>query len=197
MSMYQAPNYADLIPVRNVMGGPAVFRDAPSDTTIRWEGAGDPAGGDVQYVPDAFRRHPAFANMLRRGIFQVVGEEQAQAAFAQQDAQVAGAGLAQQAADSIHRPQNRDLVATACLGPGARQGSSCPNTVALSAAQAKTTPPLCDQHRHLASGFVPVDQPDPQTGAMRTVWVQAQMTAPISEAAYGNTAAPVAPAVVG
>ena len=194
MSTYQPPAYADLIPVRNAMGGPTVFRDAPSDTTIRWEGAGDPAGGDIQYVPDGFRRHPAFANMLRRQILVVVGEEQAQAAFAQQDAQVAGAHLAQQAQESIHRPQNRDLVATACIGPGARPGSACPNTVALSAQQAKTTPPLCDAHRHLGAGLVPVDVAGPD-GLTQTQWVQAGMTAPVTEAAYAGTAAPVAPTV--
>lgn len=193
MSTYQPPTYSDLIPVRNAMGGPTVFRDAPSDTTVRWEGRGDPAGGDVQYVPDGFKRHPAFANMLRRGVLVEVGAEEAHGAFAAQDAQVAGAGLAQQAADSIHRPQNRDLVAWPCIGPGERPGSACRNSATLNPQQVKTIPPLCDAHKHLASGFVPVEQPDPATGMMRTIWVQAQMTAPVTEAAYAGTPAPTAP----
>lgn len=57
--------------VRNMEGGPTVFADIPNNISVEWQGAGDKAGNDVQFVPDALAENVNFIKALQRGILVV------------------------------------------------------------------------------------------------------------------------------
>lgn len=169
------------VPVRNRALGPTVFRDAPSDTTIRWEGAGDPSGNDVLWVEIDVYRKPEFQKMVRKGYLIAITEDEAMA-LATGEATSAPDALANQAAAAFHRPQLNDLVGTPCVGPGARPGSACPNQVSIRQSEMGTRPPLCDAHSFMAPEFVPSETVDPASGRSVRTWARAGLTAPITEA---------------
>lgn len=58
--------------VRNCENGPAVFTEPVAKVQIEWQGAGDPAGNDHQYVPQDLLDNVNFQRALNRGIFEVV-----------------------------------------------------------------------------------------------------------------------------
>lgn len=175
-----APTQSALIPVRNTQRGTTIFRDQPADVTIRWEGAGDPAGADWQYVPEHYVNHPQFSSMVRKGVLVLGSADQAAGAFAAQDATAPGAALAADAASAFVRPEVNDFLQTTCVGPGDRAGSVCPNAVAMRQSEMGKKPPLCHAHASMASQFVPTQQTGAD-GMDATVWVQVAMTAPQTE----------------
>lgn len=172
---------SDLVPVRNMQPGPTVFRDAPNDVTVRWEGAGDPQGQDWQYVPESYRQHPYFAESIRKGVLAIGTYEDATQALIAQDAHHAGSSLEADAAAAIHRPEVNDFLTVACIGPGTRQGLSCGLAVPIKQSNLKSTPPLCDNHSSLAGSYVPIEGSGPD-GLPQTTWAMTTMTAPVTEA---------------
>lgn len=174
------PTQSALMPVRNTKPGTTIFRDQPADVTIRWEGAGDPAGADWQYVPEHYINHPQFSQMVRKGVLVLGTTEQAAGAFAAQDSAAPGAALAADAASAFQRPEVNDFLQTSCVGPGDRPGSACPNAVAMRQSEMGKKPPLCHVHANLAAQYVPTEQTGAD-GMATTVWVQVAMTSPQTE----------------
>lgn len=142
-----------LLPVRNRQYGPTVFRDAPTDTTIRWEGAGDPRGADIVEVSQDIYAKPAFQVMVRKGLVALVSEEEYISALSGEAPAVDDA-LAAQAADAIHRPQVNDLMGVPCIGPGSRPGTTCTSQVPVRQSEKDLAPPLCDAHKFMAGEYV-------------------------------------------
>lgn len=165
--------------VRNLKPGPSVFRDAPSDTSIRWEGSGDPQGGDYVYVDTETIRKAQFQANIRKGVLQVLTQEEAEMVTTGQP--LPSDPLVQQASDAIYRPQVNDIVATACIGPGGRAGASCSNQVTVRRSEMADKPLLCEAHKPLESQYVPGEDVDPATGLAVRTWQLATMTAPITQ----------------
>jgi hypothetical protein len=73
--------------VRNMEKGCSVFTDANTKQAIEWQGHGDRAGEDFQYVPIETVQTPAFLKAMARGIYAVVeADEQTKAALEAQAA---------------------------------------------------------------------------------------------------------------
>ncbi len=162
--------FQSLMAVRNAKSGPTVFTDLPNGVTIRWEGAGDPSGGDWQHVPEGYVNHPSFADMIRKGVLVVGTAEEAAGAVAVQTAATPGSDLAAQAAASIHRPEVNDFVVIPCIGPGATPTSpACSKDVPVRQSQVGKQAPLCDAHSHLVNEYVPTEMTDGNPGSKPTV----------------------------
>lgn len=58
--------------VRNQESGPTVFTEPVSKVQIEWLGAGDPSGGDHQYVPEEVLGNVQFMKCIQRGVLVVV-----------------------------------------------------------------------------------------------------------------------------
>jgi hypothetical protein len=175
-----APTQSELMLVRNTQRGSAIFRDQPSDVTIRWEGAGDPAGQDWQYVPSHYLNHPQFSTMVRKGVFVLGSESDAAGSLEAQDTTQSGSNLAAQAAAAFERPEINDFLQVPCVGPGSRPGHACGTPVPQRQAEAGKVPPLCHTHAALSTNYVPTVQPGVD-GKDTIMWVQVTMTAPQSE----------------
>lgn len=173
---------ANLVPVRNAQPGPTVFRDPPNDVTIRWEGSGDPRRQDWQYVPETYRNHSQFADMLRKGVLVIETDDSAVAAASTPVAPSAGASLEEQAAAAFHRPEVNDFIQKACVGPGAREGAACGIGVPVRQSDLATIPPLCDTHKPLQASFVPIAGVG-EGGVQETKWAMVNVAQPQTEAA--------------
>lgn len=107
-----------MVLVRNTKAGPTVFTDHAKNIAIEWSGTGDPAGNDLQYVPDEVVIESAdFNKHLRRGTFEVVkASPEAEAHLARQveadnERKAAAAAAVEAQIDrSVHRP-----IATAAV----------------------------------------------------------------------------------
>ena len=62
--------------VRNRQPGPTVLDDRTTDVVINWEGAGHPMGEDVQEVPPALMQHAGLVRAMRKGVLEVVPEDE-------------------------------------------------------------------------------------------------------------------------
>lgn len=152
--MSQADTLVGLVPIRNTQAGLAVFKDEQQNFTVTWAGAGDPHGQDVQLIPEFYlTSHPQFVKIVSRGVLVRADGPEAQRADVAQANTSPGADLTNQAAQSIHREDNKDLVGATCIAPGTRSGVTC-GADALVPNGATDVPPLCSQHKHLAPSCV-------------------------------------------
>ncbi len=162
------------VAVRNNKPGPTVFYDVKSNVNVEWQGAGDPSGEDVQYVPDEWVKENAdFRRALNRQVLMLVDESTGELAMeAQRLAYLEAEGEAQQAVLAVaDDDRSMSLVSLKCVGPGTRAGSTCDATVIRRPEAINDSPPLCDTHAHL-SRFYRANQTgtDPRTGEPILVW---------------------------
>lgn len=97
------------VAIQNLESGPTVFSDLKENIAIEWQGQGDPAGGDVQYVPDSVLENVHFLKAINRGVFLRVDEDEAEERFAAQREAFATAKAAQ-SNDVIDRESERVLA---------------------------------------------------------------------------------------
>lgn len=174
----QTPVYA-----RNVLNQHIVLSSDPKGTDmIEWSAAGDSSGNDVQIVsPEVANRAP-FQRLLNRGMV-VLSEENDDEVLAAFDAQRASweartSRTSQVAQASIERTQVNDTIAVLCAGPNARGvAGACGVDVAVLEKTKNEKPPLCAQHKNLASKFIPEQQQVPGSAEVKTVWLMPQLTA--------------------
>lgn len=151
--------------VRNLMGGPTVLTPDPSSQEfIRWEGAGDPEGGDVQLVSETAAASVPFARAVARQILSVESEasstpEAVAAHLAHQHnaAQAARATAEAAVAEVVVREADKDLLGVPCVGPDTRGTGACGELVSVPHTDRNIRPPLCTRHKPLAAQFVPED----------------------------------------
>lgn len=133
-----------------------------SKTYLEFQAAGDPSGGDVQYISEELAASPACVKAIMHGILALeddaMSPDVAQAFRQQMEvAKRQREAAERQVAQSIDRPENRDLVGESCVGPGDRQGVLCAASVALRDKAMQDTAPLCARHIHLASEYTRVE----------------------------------------
>lgn len=146
--------YKKPVLTRNLKKGITVFDPDKNNSGVEWQGAGDSAGGDFQSVPPEIANSPSFARALKRGIFEIVSnEEYENALFAQQDQyERAQAEKAERAASLIDESANREIVEYQCVGPQDRGDGSCGVNVIVE--DIEENPPLCTKHASLKNQFV-------------------------------------------
>ena len=142
--------------VRNKEAGPTVFSVPEAGIQLEWQGAGDPAGADVQYVPDELLQNIQFSKAIRQGIFTVETEADAEA---EMDAQAAAlqnrrAAAEASAVESIDQVVNNDMVQASCIGPANKGNGNCGEPVAVKEKEAANAPVLCPRHKSLAPQYV-------------------------------------------
>lgn len=143
--------------VRNTASGPTVFTDAATNTQVEWQGAGDPAGEDLQQVPDALAENVYFLRAVNRGI--LVVEEASDATrelLARQTASWQTRTAAAKAASlgTIDEQANNDLISVPCVGPSQRGTGECGDSVPVREKTKNDKPPLCSRHAALAPQYV-------------------------------------------
>lgn len=169
--------------VRNLMAGPTTLSDLDK-IMLKWEGRGDPAGNDVQPVPDAVLETVEFANAVRNQYLEVVDpSEDTKAILARQVQALTAArqASAQAVEATIDRVANRDYITVPCIGPSPRGTGDCGLPVAVPEKKQDEFPPLCAQHAPLASQCVQIEteQMVEKNDALIPVkkWVRVSMTA--------------------
>lgn len=178
--------------VRNTKSGPTTFSDLHQPNggqiEVRWAGAGDPMGEDIQQVPDALMENIPFLNALDRGALQVVPPEelaQAQAARATGTAarRAADAQTSATVMDTVVPEVLNEAVMLGCIGPNNRGLGTCDVQVPVPMSARDTTPPLCASHASLAGMCVPSEHPTQRNedGTPVTVWQYMGLTAPATE----------------
>ena len=141
---------------QNMMAGPTVIAaDIKGTYEARFDGKGDPSGGDVQRIPPEVVATVQFANAIAKGILTVVeGEDNEVVAKALERQNDAFWGRAKQDKDAalavLDTPAENDMIAVSCIGPGTRPGSSCDEQIPVRARETGTVPPLCTRHAGLA-----------------------------------------------
>lgn len=155
-------NSAVLTPVvcQNEMAGPTVIAaDIKGTYEVRFDGKGDPSGGDVQRIPPEVVSTVQFANAIAKGILTVSeGEENPLVAKAMERQNDAFWARAKQDRDdalaTLDQPAENDMIAVSCIGPGTRPGASCDEQIPVRAREAGSVPPLCTRHAGMADQCV-------------------------------------------
>jgi hypothetical protein len=170
--------------VANRSTGPTVFTDESTNTEIRWEGCGDPNGADVQPVPTFMLENVNFLRALSRDTLEVIGgPDEVLEALAEH---LEDPFLSNQAAawherrrdveDEVNahaqRLDTRDVNGLPCVGPGQR-GGECGVLTPVRSTTVGDTPPLCNNHRHLAREFARTDGEVGANGKASVRWVRA------------------------
>jgi hypothetical protein len=168
-----------VVMAQNNQAGPTVLSSDPKGTHfVEWQGKGDPAGGDVQPVPEEVQNVVAFQRCVRRGIFTIVDDQAAidEAMNRQQTAWDKRQSFAQESAtEVIDQEANNDLVILPCVGPSTRAEGRCGNDVTVKDLTKNDKPPLCATHETLASQYIPSEE---QVGGKNvTVWTRLTMGA--------------------
>lgn len=148
------------IMVRNTFGGPAVFTyGKAAEDFVEWAGAGDQMGGDIQPVPAHLLNNVQFRRALTRGIFVV--EDDADIAINTENAHRAEWEDRMQrqhdaSVESLDEVQENDILMVKCIAP-AKQGSYqlCGKEMPVRQKEQGDKAPLCTEHQHMASQFVP------------------------------------------
>jgi hypothetical protein len=149
------PAYPRTVLARNKMSGPTVLADSPKENfQVIFAGAGDPAGGDVQPIPDELVRVPAFARNIALGVIEIVDGQDNPAVARALNAQSAAFWQKNEAEklsamESLEAPKDDDLVAVQCIGPGTRADTQCEDTIPVRAREKDNQAPLCDRHAGL------------------------------------------------
>lgn len=169
-----------LVALRNLQKGVTVFSLNASNSRdfIQLEAAGDPNGGDIQYISEENATQPAVVKAILHGVVALEEDtlsEGVASAFQQQmEAARKRKEAAQQAIEqSIQRTTNHDIVGFDCVGPSKTPGTPCGIKVPMKEETLRERPPLCPQHITLASQFVPTED---WTGEKQvTKWVRSMM----------------------
>jgi hypothetical protein len=164
--------------VRNAEPNATVF--AKTGISILWGPAGDPAGNDLQRVPDALKDDVDFIASVERGT--LVVEDASDPAVLESIAQQSATFRAHREraattiATTLDRRQDRDLVSLNCIGPGQPgRSATCGQPVLQRSAQMGETPPLCQRHQGLAANFYlaeegSVGEGDERGGKVSKTW---------------------------
>ena len=170
--------------LENWQPGPTIFTDDQTHTSIEWAGHGDTSGGDIQAVPLSFLENINFLRILNRGILSLFDASDEVKDMI--EAQLGNSKLKDQAVQwraeqnqkvkeatvSIEHTANHDLVAVKCIGPGSRQGIKCDVEIPVRELNVGEKPPLCENHKHLASQYVPTaGETLNSNGKEETIWV--------------------------
>ena len=164
-----------VIMARNNQAGPTVLSSDPKGTYfVEWQGLGDPAGGDVQPVPEEVQNVVAFQRCVRRGIFTLLTDEDeaiGEAMVKQQTAWDKRQAFSQETAtEVIDQEANNDIVSMPCVGPSTRAGTRCGVDVPVKDTTKNDHPPLCSQHQNLAAQYLPSEEM--LDGHNVTVWTK-------------------------
>lgn len=184
------PGVGSLRPLRvqNLESNMSVFaKTVNGDPTFRvtFQANGHP--GDTQRVPIDLANDIDFLNALEAGVLKVLdGPQEVVEALQFETEQIASDRKADQvrATEVLDRRQDRDMVGAKCLGPkGAGRTGTCDRPLVRSAKS--DTPPLCQDHLHLAPTFHLVETgskgegaTETRDGVVRREWRQATMTEP-------------------
>lgn len=166
---------------RNLMDGVTVLAsDVKGSHSVEWGAQGDPNGDDIQFIPNEVLESVAFRRAVSRGIVAIVEDESdpdvVQALSRQVDAfKRRQEGAKEDVALTIEKPTDRDSVSAFCVGPDSRGTGKCSVAVAMPEKKLKDEPPLCAQHRHLATQYVPEVKTD--GGETTTEWVRVSLGA--------------------
>lgn len=150
--------------LRNLKDTVTVLTPNFSDSKVylEFQAAGDPSGGDVQYISEELAASPACVKAIMHGILALEDDAmspdvaqafQAQMRVAKQQRERAEAQVAQ----TIDRPENRDIVGETCVGPGDREGALCGASVPRQEKAMADLAPLCARHGHLAAQYTRVE----------------------------------------
>lgn len=149
-----------LIALRNLKNGVTVLTPDFSDSRnyLEFQAAGDPSGGDLQYVSEKLTTTPAVVKALQHGVLALETDTMSPDVKAAFDQQMMVARQQRERAEaavaaSIDRPENRDIVGETCIGPGERDGSPCGASIAMRDRAQMDTAPLCARHSHLAMEY--------------------------------------------
>lgn len=169
-----------LAALRNLKNGIVVFSVDPSNSRnyIQLEAAGDPSGGDVQYVSQEALVQPAVVKAIVHGVVKLeentLSDEISQRFQAQVDAARAREEQARKAVEmSIQRTTNSDLIGFPCIAPSGN--GTCGQHVPMKEELLAERPPLCAKDAHLAGQFVPTEDWDGQKKVIK--WVRSTLGA--------------------
>lgn len=171
-----------LTALRNKTPNVVVLTPDPSDpkSYLTFEAAGDPGGGDCQYIPESTAvNSPPIVKAILHEILETVDQfsPEAQQSFQQQMAvaKQQRERASQAVQDSLLRENERDMIGVHCIGPGATSASKCDVPIPMKAEAIRSTPPLCARHRELAPQYIPTDHFDAEKSEHKTEWVRAQL----------------------
>lgn len=169
-----------LATLRNMTPNVVVLTPDPSDskTYLTFEAAGDPTGGDYQYVTeDVAATSPVIVKAILHEILENVSpfSEDAKQSF---EAQLEVARMQRRKAsqaiqDSLQRGDERDMLGVTCIGPGTAPGTPCGAHVAMRVETVRTIPPLCARHTPLVREYVPTDHFDGEKHT--TQWIRSTL----------------------
>jgi hypothetical protein len=172
----------DTVMARNLMDGPTVMASDPKGThEVRWEGKGDPSGGDIQYIPEEMLRIPAFAKALHQGIIAIANPEDNPEIVEALDKQARRfhdhhARIKEETMATIEPEKSRDLVSMECIGPSTKRKGICGEAVPVTETKKYDAAPLCHRHEHLRSEFVPVHTGQDERENKKVEWVRGTMS---------------------
>lgn len=161
--------------IRNTQAGPSVLTWGKANNDyIMWEGVGDPNGGDIIEVPEDVLAMPQFRKMVKRGVFEVVvDQDEIDAADqAQQDKwENIRKGAHEETESVLERPQDKSFDVLTCIGPSdnPRSDDTCDAVITMKEADLKENPPLCARHKNLRGSYIPTDEVD-ENGKNSTRW---------------------------
>jgi len=153
-----------LVALRNLRDGVVVLTPNFSDPRnyLEFQAAGDPGGGDVQYVSEELTIAPAVVKALQHQVLALESDtmsESVRSAFEQQMKAAREQRERAQAhiAETIDRPENRDIIGETCVGPGERPDAPCGASIAIRDRAQMDTAPLCARHVHLSMEYTRVE----------------------------------------
>lgn len=146
-----------LIEVRNKAKGPTVFADKNTNSEHVWAGAGDESGEDVQMCSGVLLDSPAFRKALDNGVLELLEDPQvaSTAANARQESYEARSNVHAANVDgALLIPDEHDIIALPCVGPGTRPGAPCGVFANFPAIEREHRPPLCARHTGLHDKYI-------------------------------------------
>jgi hypothetical protein len=145
---------------QNEMAGPTVIAsDLKATYEVTFAGKGSPDGEDVKPVPPEIVSTVQFSRAISQGVLRVLegadnpvvvkALERQTGTFRQRMEvdQIA-------AREHLDAPQEDEMVAVACIGPGTRPDTKCEENVVMRARETGSRPPLCTRHEGLAEQCV-------------------------------------------
>lgn len=176
--------FGSLVALRNERDGIVVITpdDSNAKAYITFQAKGDPAGGDIQYVPQNTATLPACAKAILSGVLSLdtnsLNSEAAQlfeehmriAEMQRKQAEAA-------AVASIDRAENRDMIGVTCVGPGSRPGVFCGIHLSQRELNNGEVAPLCTMHESLSAQYIRVEDIvfEGDQRKVRNRWVRAQV----------------------
>ncbi len=173
-----------LVALRNEKSGVVVLTpDNPgAQGFLRFEAKDDPSGGDIQYVDQSVASSPACARAIMSNVLSVdeaTLSSEAAKSFGErmQAAESQRQRVEDAAAAVIDRPETRDIIGMACVGPGTRHGATCGESVNLRELGSNDVAPLCTRHASLSIEYIKTEDAyyEGDTRKVKVVWVRSQM----------------------